>query len=202
VQGSVYGLAMIDRIIIALLLLAFLCGFAEAQEAPDSLATAGGYSLLTQEHLLLFAYPSELKVLGFRSYDIARELEAMDWTAFPFVDITDAAMDETSSVRKGEGQRLCLAMPFSGRVSSGLTLEGAGRFVLLQALRLGYQVFRESTRRGSLTEFDYLELPQGTGVLRTFEEAQREALLRGEMQSLRTHKEKRESEKNVIPEQK
>jgi hypothetical protein len=193
---------MIARISISLLFLTVLSRVMAAQEVPDSLASTDGLSLLTQEHRLLFAYPSELKVLAFRSYDISRELEAMDRAEYPWVDMSDRALDGTSSLHKGSSLGARMTIPLGGRSNGGGTLEGAGRFVLLQALRFGYQFFRESTRRGSLTEFDYLELPQGTGMLRSFQEVQREAQIRGEMQSLRTHEEKREREKNALPEQK
>ncbi|MCZ7557715.1 MAG: hypothetical protein M5R41_15055 [Bacteroidia bacterium] len=189
---------MNGRIVIVLLFQTFLCGVVTAQETPDSLVSTAGLSLLTPEHRLLLAYPSELKILAFRSYDISREMEIAEQSEFAAMDLPVPDHSESSGIETRGHQRAHLTLPLNPR-GDQLTLEGAGRFVLLQALRLGYQFFRESTRRGSLTEFDYLELPQGTGMLRTFEEVQREAQLRGEMQSLRTHEDKREREKNKVP---
>ncbi len=61
--------------------------------------------------------------------------------------------------------------------------EVLGTVLLGEALRFAYIYARESVRRESVTEFDYLYLPQGPGVIRTMGEARDAALLRGEMQT-------------------
>ncbi len=76
--------------------------------------------------------------------------------------------------------------------------EMLARFLLRQALQFGYQYARERVRAGSLDEMDYLYLPQGPGVTRTFDEVGGEARSRGEDQSTRIWRDYRESRKNRI----
>ncbi|MBE0643846.1 MAG: hypothetical protein IH600_07175 [Bacteroidetes bacterium] len=72
------------------------------------------------------------------------------------------------------------------------------RFLLQQALQFGYQYARERVRAQSLSEMDYLSLPQGPGMIRDFNEVGFEARLRGEAQSSRVWRDYLESRKNSI----
>lgn len=72
------------------------------------------------------------------------------------------------------------------------------RFLLQQALQFGYQYARERVRASSLSEMDYLYLPQGPGVSRTFDEVGFEARMRGELQTNRVWRDYHEWKKNRI----
>lgn len=76
--------------------------------------------------------------------------------------------------------------------------EMVARFLLQQGLQFGYQYARERVRASSLTEMDYLYLPQGPGVTRSFNEVGFEARMRGELQSRRVWRDYQEWKKNRI----
>lgn len=71
-------------------------------------------------------------------------------------------------------------------------------FLLQQGLQFGYQYARERVRASSLSEMDYLYLPQGPGVTRSFNEVGLEARMRGELQSSRVWRDYQEWKKNRI----
>ncbi|MBR9974282.1 MAG: hypothetical protein KFF77_01755 [Bacteroidetes bacterium] len=76
--------------------------------------------------------------------------------------------------------------------------EMVARFLLQQGLQFGYQYARERVRASSLSEMDYLSLPQGPGVMRSFNEVGLEARMRGEMQSHRVWRDYQEWKKNRV----
>lgn len=93
---------------------------------------------------------------------------------------------------------------FHMQLSLGEGGDGAGfaemlaRFLLQQGLQFGYQYARERVRASSLSEMDYLYLPQGPGVTRSFNEVGFEARMRGELQSSRVWRDYQEWKKNRI----
>jgi len=91
--------------------------------------------------------------------------------------------------------RLPLSSTSVFNTSEESTLKQLSAAFLHQLLGFGYQYAREWSRKPSLTEFDYLELPQGTGVLRSFREVETEALRRSEIQSIKIHDNLREEQK-------
>ncbi|MCB2205218.1 hypothetical protein KQI65_10755 [bacterium] len=91
-----------------------------------------------------------------------------------------------------------VGLPFARFSGDADLLEAVGAMLFEQAVQLTYQYARESTRRGSLTEFDYLALPQGRGVTRTMGESRESALQRGERQSWSVWEEKYFMQKNQI----
>ncbi|PLX32385.1 MAG: hypothetical protein C0600_02730 [Ignavibacteria bacterium] len=70
------------------------------------------------------------------------------------------------------------------RQGSGTTLlQLLGQMLLRETVRFGYVYAREKVREQSLSEMDYLYLPQGPGVTRTTGEVTQSALQRGDMQA-------------------
>lgn len=169
----------------------------QAQEGTSrELYRARPFSLESEEFRLMRAYPSEFHVPAFRRYDVLHSLNEQHGV----VMIPDELIRDASEARKDALPRrggANLAIPLAGVQQEGDILKDAGMFVLRQVLSFGYQYFRESTRKPTLTDFDYLELPQGTGVLRSFNEVEREALLRSEQQSRDVHEDRRESGKRA-----
>jgi hypothetical protein len=182
------------------IVLILLCGSAiavNAQEKSRPDIQRPHVSLLTPTQRLLLAYPSEFVLLGFRRY----EIEHLDGAERLSLSIESSARvlesDPPSPRASQTSPASSLSIPLGAEAVELPVFELVGRFVLMEALRFGYKYFRESTRYSSLTEFDYLELPQGTGMLRTSSEVLREALIRGEIQSLKTHEDRKEWERNA-----
>lgn len=175
-------------------------GTLSAQEPQDTLRKERRMSLLTGQQRLLLAYPSELVVLGFRRYEIVQE-SVSQRRAFGIEPAwIDADSDDDKATASGWVQGAGLSIPLAAESVQMPVFEQVGRFALMEALRFGYQFFRESTRSSSLTEFDYLQLPQGSGMFRTLNEVNNEALMRGEMQSQKVHEARKELEKNTVKE--
>jgi hypothetical protein len=172
-------------------------GTIQAQEStPRERYHARPFSMESEEFRLMRMYPSEFNIPAFRRYDMLRALnEQRGVVIIPDEIIRDASEAREDALPRRGGAEL--AIPLEGGRREGGMLKDAGMFVLRQVLGFGYQYFRESTRKPTLTDFDYLELPQGTGVLRSFNEVEREALLRSEQQSRDVHEDRRESGKRA-----
>jgi hypothetical protein len=185
---------MKPRIAIMTALLLAACLNARGQDNPVLPEQPRHISLLDDETRLLFSWPGEMRILAFRKYEIERMFEAAD-PAPLFTSPAFQQQERSISDIYTINDRPSVSLPLSKEALSLPYSGGLGRFALQEALRLGYQFFRESTRKSSLTDFDYLELPRGTGMFRTFRDVSNEALLRGELQSLETHEELRRREK-------
>ena len=171
-----------------------------AQEQEQPSVPHSRESLLSHEQRLLLAFPSEFVLLGFRRYELdllqASEHSALGPAVLRSAENQDASLADISSL----SSTVSLSIPLGGDAVQLPAFQQVGRFVLMEALRFGYQYFRESTRKSSLKEMDYLELPQGNGVFRTTGEVQDAALERGEVQSLRVHEDRKAREKNAVKE--
>ncbi len=183
------------------IVLILLCGSAfavNAQEKSRPDIQRPHVSLLTPAQRILLAYPSDFVLLGFRRYEI-EQLNGAERPALGIESSRRVLESDHASPRASQmAPTSSLSIPLGAEAVQPPVFELVGRFVLLEALRFGYKYFRESTRSSSLTEFDYLELPQGTGMLRTSGEVLREALIRGEIQSLKAHEDRKASERNAI----
>lgn len=86
------------------------------------------------------------------------------------------------------------------RNGSGMTLlKMVGQMLLKEAVQFGYTFAREKVREQSLSEMDYLYLPQGPGVLRTSGEVMRSALQRGDLQAYQIWYDLYQERKNKPP---
>lgn len=115
----------------------------------------------------------------------------------------DLPMDEDAQRRMLADPRLAVFQWELTRDRPGEPLGLSGmlvRILMQQALQFGYEYARERVRAGSLSEMDYLYLPQGPGVTRTFDEVGFEARFRGVMQSTRIWQDFEEARKNRIHE--
>ncbi len=163
------------RILLGLALALTIVCCASAQERKKKNTDTPLPAAPTTEQRDLFLNPGgRLLLPGFRIYD-------------------EIAQDRSDSI-------MALNMQFTIGTSGGegSLPEAIARFVLQQALQFGYQYARERVRAQSLSEMDYLSLPQGPGMIRNFNEVGFEARLRGEAQSSRVWRDYLESRKNKV----
>ncbi|MFZ1729094.1 MAG: hypothetical protein WBQ23_07000 [Bacteroidota bacterium] len=192
-----------------LFLILLLCAFSAA--AQDGATEKPGIHVPRSEKIQdadaasgrdLFLNPGgRLVVTGFRDYDyLSQERSDSVRIMNAFHMDVDLDEDQTADHTAIFDRRLAQfnMQLWIGRGGEASLLEILGGFLLQQALQFGYQYARERTRAQSLTEMDYLYLPQGPGVMRTFGEVGMEARLRGEIQSLRVWRDHYESHKNKI----
>jgi hypothetical protein len=150
----------------------------------------------------LFLNPGgELLLTGFREYDYLEQERSDSLIAFNRmrmdVDFAQGSEEEASALLDNRLAEFNMQLILCGGAEVSLP-EFLARFLLQEALQFGYQYARERVRAQSLTEMDYLYLPQGPGVMRTFGEVESAARLQGEMQASRVWRDYYESRKNKI----
>jgi hypothetical protein len=162
-------------------------------EAQSSHAAAGRDLLLNPG--------GELLLTGFREYDYLEQKRSDSLIAFNrmrmAVDFVQVSENETSALLDNRLAEFNMQLIIRGGGEISLP-EFLARFLLQEALQFGYQYARERVRAQSLIEMDYLYLPQGPGVMRTFGEVESAARLQGEMQTSRVWRDYYESRKNKI----
>lgn len=165
-----------------------------ARTPPEMEAPARDLFLGVDDRLVLTAFRDFDYLSQERSDSLVAASQLM--TDVTFTDDSEALRRTVTDARLAV---FCLQLGLEGTRGSDSFAGMLARLLLQQALQFGYQYARERVRAGSLTEMDYLALPQGPGVTRTFDEVGFEARLRGEMQSSRVWREYRESRKNLPP---
>lgn len=183
-------------------LLVLLIRAADGQERGQARAPARSHIPETELRNLFLEADADLVLTGFREYDHLTRLRSDS-----ILRANQARMDlhviapDDATRRSWMDTRVATFGMELGREAGG---PGEGiaaallHFVLQRSLRFGYEYARERVRAGSLSEMDYLFLPQGPGVTRTFNEVGFEARRRGETQSSRIWRDVRETWKNHI----
>ncbi len=124
---------------------------------------------------------------GFRDYDMVLQEREEEIALrnnlevrFTLSELRRGAEGDLSNYLRARSN---LGRNYAGFETGISTWEMLGRLLLQETIRYGYIYARESVRKASVTEFDYLYLPQGPGVTRTTWEVKDAALMRGEQQN-------------------
>lgn len=171
--------------------------YASAQTASDRMDDVRPVPFMfSGDRKVLFSLPYQCFVIDVPRHDFPPVSNIM-WDISRNSACIQSEISELSrrSVDYSSPVRLPLSSISVFNASEESTLKQLSAAFLHQLLGFGYQYAREWSRKPSLTEFDYLELPQGTGVLRSFREVETEALRRSEIQSIRIHDNLREEQK-------
>ncbi len=159
-----------------------------------------------QQNALFLNPGSRLLLPGFREYDDFAQERSDSIILFNSM-LVDGSLEAEEGVDRSmlaDARIAAFTLQLGAGAAGGNTsfAEAVARFLLKQAIQFGYQYARERIRAQSLSEMDYLALPQGPGVMRNFNEVGFEARLRGEEQSSRVWRDYLESRKNRIPSEK
>jgi hypothetical protein len=137
----------------------------------------------------LFEQRQQIFLPGFREYMQAQESEEFDFvrtcTEMLAVDLADPEYAHPKAIEEYLLIRYNFGLQLRSGSSGGTIWQYLGQLLLRESMQFAYTFAREKVRESSLTEMDYLYLPQGPGVLRSFDEASTEALVRGELQAYR-----------------
>jgi hypothetical protein len=170
------------------MILLLLCAFVPvaAQELPHD-TTAPASAAAAEDPVFLLRQRSTVFLPVFREYERVMRVREEEIALRNSVAV-QRVLERLRETRPDGLNTWLLARYNFGAQYAHLTYdaslwEALGRVLLGEVLRYAYIYARESVRRNSVTEFDYLYLPQGPGVIRSMGEARDAALLRGEMQT-------------------
>lgn len=158
---------------------------AHAQELPRD--TAGSRRDIRTDPAFLLRQQATLFLPVLREYDRGQRLREEEIALRNSVDVQRALAHLRATRPDGLSSWQLARYNFGtqyAHIGSDASLwEVLGQLLLSEATRFAYIYARESVRKRSISEYDYLYLPQGPGVIRTMGESRDAALLRGEMQT-------------------
>ena len=196
------GMAHTIQMCVSFLIAVLFAVPAAAQDGGDVKRDAPRSTLEQQGEGRLFLDVGDRLVLpAWREYDYLAQERSDSIVAASRLRVDAASVMTEAELRSSTTDERLAAfhMQLSMGGGDGMSFaESVARFLLAQALQFGYQYARERVRAASLSDMDYLYLPQGPGVTRTFFEVGNEARLRGEMQSQRVWRDYYEWKKNRV----
>lgn len=186
------------------ILLFMLLGTAQspAQDGPVTGKEASSVPVAREDEAPVLDVDDALVLPALRNYDHLMQLrcDSVLLAGNVAMDMDLAGQDRYFGIMTSDSRLAAFHLQLTlgeGGGGAGFA-EMLARFLLQQSLQFGYQYARERVRAASLSEMDYLYLPQGPGVTRTFNEVGFEARMRGELQAGRVWRDYHEWKKNRV----
>ena len=186
------------------ILLFMLLGTAQssAQDGPVAGKEASSVPVAREDEAPVLDVDDALVLPALRNYDHLMQLrcDSVLLAGNVAMDMDLAGQDRYFGIMTSDSRLAAFHLQLTlgeGGGGAGFA-EMLARFLLQQSLQFGYQYARERVRAASLSEMDYLYLPQGPGVTRTFNEVGFEARMRGELQAGRVRRDYHEWKKNRV----
>jgi hypothetical protein len=165
--------------------LAAACAFAQEK---TTVAESAGASPLPPDPAFFLLHTSDIFLPGVRDYDrllrtqegniaLVNRLQLMKLSEEIRRDASDRQLRDLLLARFN------FSLQFGDMQDEASIWQHLGVLFLGEVVQFAYTYARERVRKQSVTEFDYLYLPAGPGVIRTFGEASESALMRGEFQT-------------------
>ena len=133
-------------------------------------------------------HSSKIFLPGFRDYDriLQGQVESIALgNRLQLMQLTEEIRRDASDrhIRDLLLARFNLSLQFGEMQGESSMWQYFAQLLLGEATQFAYTYARERVRKQSITEFDYLYLPAGPGVIRTFGEARDSALEKGALQT-------------------